>query len=667
MRRPSCAVLVCLLGLAACAAPPPRMATPTLTATATLVATATPIAEPSPLPTPTRTPTLAPPPEDRYAGWAVVAYPAASQAEMEALLRRQKDAGANVVWIGHNNPGEASAEKAEPGLSYAVWAAAQDPRHPQHSAAAAMIEAQHRMLRAARAIGLPAVFPIGYQIHMGRDWRDVHPKEMRHDAAGQWLDIFNGGVSASPYSTAYRADIRRYYEWVRAEFVTPYRDVILMLNLADEPLGGDYSAPAEREFTRRTGQTFAGADPLPLGAFQDRVIVDYAVWSAEQWLGLAPDVPVTMSFCGAQGRWSYHMPNVEALFRETPRNFVPTFDAYLHDYLPWEPLTEAEVGSLALFARTLGYYSQRYDREFWLWSAGNRWGLAGYDSPNPGGVSDAVANGYLLTLAVRSTSGQLRGLAVWNYNVKDQGLYGDADPAPYDREALFEHVSGSFAEWRRLMAAPGGQARALLLLTDRAVHTYLGETRNAVFDSPIHFDSLLPFTRQDTPAAVVSALPALAMRSNAVERHAFALAGVETVIVLDPTAQTLAATKLDALRGFADSGGRLLASAEVLAVLWPTADARPPGALPLPGSPFEMGASDWAGLFPGSAGIHVSNGNGGQALFYAPAGAAHLPDDRQALPLARHWRVFDHVGQRRAEALEWPSPRLRAHEFALSP
>lgn len=556
---------------------------------------------------------------------------------MEAMLRRQKDAGANLIWIGHNNPGEVRADKTEPGLSYAVWAAAQDALHPEHRTALAMIEAQHRMLRAARAVGLPAVFPIGYQIHMGWDWRDAHPKEMRHDAAGQWLDLFNGGVSASPYSNAYRADIRNYYEWVHTEFVTLYRDVILMLNLADEPLGGDYSMPAEQEFTARTGQTFDNAEASALGAFQDHVIVDYAVWSAEQWLDLAPDLPVTISFCGAQGRWSYRMPDVEALFRETPRNFIPTFDAYVHDYLPWEPLTEAEVGSLALFVRTLGFYSQRYDREFWLWSAGNRWGLAGYESPNPGDVSDAIANGYLLALAARSTGGNLRGIAVWNYNVKDQGLYGDANPAPYDREIMFARISDSLMEWRRLMAAPGGRARALLLLTDRAVQTYLGETRNAVFDSPIRFDSLLPFTRQDIPAAVVGALPALD--------------GIETIIVLDPSPQTLAATELAALRAFADEGGQLFASAEVLAELWPA--TQPSGAFPLPASPFEMEASDWAGLFPGSTGIHITNGD--RALFYAPA-------DATALPNSTSWRVFDRTGQLRVNAIE-----LRAHEFALSP
>jgi hypothetical protein len=557
---------------------------------------------------------------------------------MEMMLRRIKDAGANVVWIGHNNPGEVIADKAEPGLSYAVWAAAQDSRHPERQTALAMIEAQHRMLRAARAVGLPAVFPIGYQIHMGRDWRDAHPKEMRHDAAGQWLDIFNGGVSASPYSAAYRADIRRYYEWVRDEFVMPYRDVILMLNLADEPLGGDYSAPAEKEFTARTGQTFATAAAASLGAFQDSVIVDHAVWSAEQWLELAPDVPMTISFCGSQGRWSYGMPNVEALFRETPPNFVPTFDAYVHDYLPWKPLTEAEVGSLALFVRTLGYYSERYDREFWLWSAGNRWGLAGYGSSNPGGVSDAVANGYLLALAARSTGGNLRGMAVWAYNVKDQGLYGDSDPAPYDRETLFVRVSESFTKWRRLMGttALGARAEMLIYLSETLAHAHRGATRNAVSDSALDYDALLPLTRQATRTARVGELP-------------LDFAGVHTLLVLDPTPATLSEAARERLREFAGNGGRLIATAPVLASLRAERNT-----VIIGGDPLALTADEWAALFPSSPGIHIATPDA--ALVYLPAG------DRAALPVAQTWRVFDRIGTQRPGAT-----KLHEHEVALSP
>ena len=42
-------------------------------------------------------------------------------------MARQRASGANVVWIGHNNPGEVDSENAEPGLSYAVYEALQNP------------------------------------------------------------------------------------------------------------------------------------------------------------------------------------------------------------------------------------------------------------------------------------------------------------------------------------------------------------------------------------------------------------------------------------------------------------------------------------------------------------------------------------------------------------
>jgi hypothetical protein len=556
---------------------------------------------------------------------------------MEKFLRRMKTAGANYIWIGHNNPGEVVEGKAEPGLSYAVWAAAQNKQHPQHTLALSFIEAQHALLRAARAVGLPAVLPIGYQIHMGGDWRDLHPKEMRHDAVGQWLNIFNGGVSASFYSENYRRDIRVYYQWIQQEFVEPYHDVIMMLNLADEPLGGDYSAPAEAEFTKRTGQTFANADAATLGRFQDEMVVEYAAWSAEQWQTLVPGLPVTISFCGAQGRWSYRMPNVEAIFRATPPNFVPTFDAYLHDYLPYEPMTEAEVGSLILFTRTLGYYSQKYQREFWLWSAGNSWGLANYGSSNPGGISDALANGYLLALAARSTGGNLRGLAVWNYNIHDQGLYGGPE-TEYNRDEMFARVSGAFADWRRLMTAPAGRVDTLLLLTHNAAHTHLGTTRNAVFDTPLSFDALIPFTRQDERAAVVGALPALE--------------NIETILVLDPTPETLAAEEQTALKRFAGAGGQLLASAEILNALWPENAARPTNAVSLPGNPFQMEAAKWAEVFLQSTGLRVSAG-AHTLLFNLMPQSVQLPPDA-------NWQAFNRAGLPQPNALQ-----LAEHEFAL--
>ena len=64
-------------------------------------------------------------------------------------------------------------------------------------------------------------------------------------------------MNASFFAPDYRRDIRRYYEWADERLVRPYRDALPMLNLADEPSGGDYSAWAEGEFIARFGYGFS--------------------------------------------------------------------------------------------------------------------------------------------------------------------------------------------------------------------------------------------------------------------------------------------------------------------------------------------------------------------------------------------------------------------------
>ena len=557
---------------------------------------------------------------------------------MEADLRILKQAGANVIWIGHNNPGEVIADKAEPGLSYAVYAASRDPANPDYAIAQAVIEAQRHMLSAARAVGLRVVFPIGYQIQMGRAWNDAHPEALRRSATGEPLDIYGGGVSASPYSPDYRADIRAYYEWVLKQFVVPYRDVMLMLNLADEPLGGDYSTAAEAEFRARTGVSFAEASEADLGAFQDRVVVDYAIWSAQQWAELAPGLPITLSFDGAQARWSYHLPDLEALFRDTPPNFVVSFDAYLHDAPAANPLTEAEVGALILLARTLGDYSARYQRDVWLWTAGNDWGLAA-ESENPGEIGDALANGYLLAHAMRSTGGLLRGLAVWNYNVRGQGLLWEIRPAAYDRVVMFTRLSAAFPAWRALMKAEGGRADTLVLFSNGWTRHHIGETREAVLGSPLEVNHLLPLARADVPLAIVGELPPLEQTA------------IQLVIVLDPTASHLTNIDLDRLRRFAEGGGRVLATQTISETL----DS---GSITLlPDDPTALDEAGWAAALKvavPSSGLMISSPTA--ALFYQPGNAP------AALPPAQTWRLFDRMGRPREGGLQ-----LGQHEFALSP
>jgi hypothetical protein len=493
-----------------------------------------------------------------YAGWAVEAYPEASAAEMEAIVRRQVDHGANVVWIGHNNPGEVDAAKVEPGLSYAVYEAYLDPSDPRHADAVAMVEAQHRMLAACRAAGVPAVLPVGYQIQMGRRWNDAHPGDVRRDAEGRPLDIYGGGVSASFYAPSYRADIEAYYRWVEAEFVGPYADVILMLNLADEPLGGDYSGHAEAEFRRRHGFGFGevGDDPARqrlLGEFQSRYVVEYAAYSAEFWQELQPGLPVTMSFDGAQARQTLTMPDVEALFRDTPANFVVTFDAYPRDGLPHVALSDANLVGLFLLGRSLGLYSDRYDKPVWLWAAANSWGLS-QASPDPGTVSDAVANGLYLALLVRQGGGDLQGVAYWNYNVKAQGLYNDSHDTAYEVETMFEQVSAALPTLRQLLNAPRSSPDVLVLAPPSRAHQAIGAQRAAVLLEVQPFQRLAVLAKTGVNAAVVGSLGGRPEE-------------VRAIVVLAPESDYLSATDLARLGDVLAQGAKVVTSPGVAGAL----------------------------------------------------------------------------------------------------
>lgn len=504
-------------------------------------------------------------PAPPWVGWAVEAYPEMPAAEMEAMVRRLVDHGANVVWIGHNNPGEVDPAKVEPGLSYAVYQAFLDAADPRHEGAVAMLAAQRRLLDACRAVGVKAVLPVGYQIQMGERWNEEHPGDLRRDAAGQPLDIYGGGVSASFYAPAYRRDIEAYYRWLDAGLVRPYADTILMLNLADEPLGGDYSAHAEAEFRARTGLRFSDVgDDLGrqrlLGAFQSGMVAEYAAWSAALWHDIHPGLPVTMSFDGAQARRSYTLPDLEPLFRDTPANLVVTFDAYPRDGLPNVALSDADLVGLFLLARSLGLYSARYDRPVWLWAAANSWGLS-QASPDPGSVSDAVANGLALALLVRQGGGDLQGIAYWNYNVKEQGLYNDSHRTAYDVETMFQRVTAAFPGLRQAMAARASRPDVLVLAPPLRAHEAIGAQRSAVILEVHPFQRLAVLASQGVNAAVVGSL------EGWLDGPAGPGTGVRAVVVLTPAAAYLDGADLAGLRQVLAVGGRVVAAADVARAL----------------------------------------------------------------------------------------------------
>lgn len=447
------------------------------------------------LESPTRTPVVNPFNSSR-AGWAYEAYPDASLEKMSGDFAMMRVNGANAVWLGQNNPGQVDANKVEPGLSYAVYAALHDEHDPRHADAQRMYDAVKRALTAARENELQVILPIGYQIQMGDTWNRKYPNELRSTFDGQPLNLYHSGYTASPYSEQYRADITRYYAWVQQELVAPFRDVIVLLSLADEPMGGDYSPAAKKAFAARYGKPMDSLAPDELwqvGEFQSGVIADYAAWSAKEWQRLNPAILTTMSFHGGDtARRVWGLPDVEKLFSETPENFMVTFDAYLHDDLAAKPATPDEAAQLKLFLTTIGNYSRVYNKPIALWGGVNAWGLA-QESSSPLKIPDAVTNLLLLFDLPTRAGGKVWGIFAWNYNVKLQGLENYARPTTFDVRAMQVAVERVFPVLRTRAADSSSLPEIAIVIPPRAMYSALGESRAANYP-PAWFDTT-PYAR----------------------------------------------------------------------------------------------------------------------------------------------------------------------------
>ncbi len=369
------------------------------------------------------------------------------------MVEKQLSAGANFVWIGHNNPGWVVPGKAEPALSYAVYDEFTDESAPHHQVAKDILNAQLRFLSVCRQLKVPVVLPIGYQIQMGLRWDEQHPEELRCKPDGTVIDW--GGKSASFYSEKYREDILEYYSWVYKTVVKPFEDLIVLINLADEPFGGDYSKPADRKFRNRHGFGLleAGEDPEKqrlVGEFQSDMIVDYAAWSAKRWYEICPAIPTTMSFCGFHGREENLMPTVSRLFSRTPKHFEPCFDLYPKDGPFEESIRKQDITALWIFLTQLGGLSRKNNKPLWFWPTGNSWGL-GMASPDKGSVSDAVVNMISDVDRIAAAGGIIKGFAIWNFNCNNQGLFDDPHETTYHPEEMFEALSDTFSRVRPIM------------------------------------------------------------------------------------------------------------------------------------------------------------------------------------------------------------------------
>ncbi|OQY87166.1 MAG: hypothetical protein B6D41_12200 [Chloroflexi bacterium UTCFX4] len=491
-------------------------------------------------------------------GWAYEAYPDASFEKMRDDFAMMRANGANAVWLGHNNPGQVNADKVEPGISYAVYAALQNKNDALHADARAMADAVKRALDAARATKMQVVLPIGYQIQMGDAWNEKYPNDLRLTFEGTPLNLYHSGYTASPYSSQYRADITRYYEWVEREFVEPYRDVIVMLSLADEPMGGDYSVAAKNTFAERYGKTMDALsqnEMWKIGEFESGVIADYATWSANEWARINPQLPTTMSFHGGEtARRVWGLPDIEKLFSQTPDNFIVTFDAYLHDDLATKPATPDQAAQLKLFLTTIGNYSRVYEKPIALWGGVNAWGLA-QESDAPLGISDAVTNLLLLYDLPARVGGKVWGIFAWNYNVKQQGLENYSRPTTYDLRAMQIAVERAFPVLRTRQVQPQPPDIAIVV-SQRALYEALEESRAA--DTPPNWFDATPFAR------------ALA------DRNAIFVSSDKTVnearealyFIVAAQAADLDDEMLDFLRAQFDEGKIILTSDALLAQRW---------------------------------------------------------------------------------------------------
>lgn len=496
-----------------------------------------------------------------YAGWAIDAYPDMTYDQMLAALKRMKEAGANVVWISHANPARPYAQEREVGLNPAVFSAFKDPAQFAYLDAIAIVEANKRLLKACRELGLKAVLSVGYQTQMGQVWSAQHPQDLRRRADGILWQVRNGNDPyASPYSPTFQQDLRDYYVWLEYEFVNPYRDTIMLLNLADEPLGGDYSGWANREFQVRNGYSFSevGASTArqeSLGRFQANVITDFMKLAAGYWQEITPGLPVTMSFDGGAMREENGLPNLESLFANAPANFVLTWDMYPRDRGTLDiPISEADISRLFMLVRRIGGFSARYNRPVWFWSAANSWGL-GQTARDPGTIADAQANLLYLALLMNQTGGHLQGLAVWNYNIKSQGLYnysccGTQRQATWNEDDMFARVSQQFGPVRSIMTQPLNQPDLLYLRPPEWQYRQIGATRADYFLQLMDWGKMDLLARNNSAGVEAGHWPPVWPSQ---------WAAIKTVIVLAPP-EYYTPADLAGLRSFAQAGGTVVAS-----------------------------------------------------------------------------------------------------------
>lgn len=375
-------------------------------------------------------------------GWAYTAIPGVSREQMIEDMKRMKNLGMNIVYIGHANPGGRNVGDPnvdETGLYPGVYFSLRD-KDSFSTDAQLIYQAVLDSLEASKIVGLGVVLPVGYQIQMGTTWDSKNFNQLRIDKNGNNMNHWGSGETASPYSPKYLSDIREYYQWVNDNFVSKYPHIVA-INLADEPMGSDFSQWAKDEFTKRYNINLDSAPAETRGEFLSEVIADYASSMANMWREINPQVWTMMTFhIQREQPW---VPNMESLFRKTPSTFVVSADTHLHDALSDLPLTDSEVDHLYGMVRTLSYLSKVYNKKLMLWTSANAWGLT-----NKGGTKEAEKNFEIVDQVSKQGGGKVAMIMAWGWNIKNQGVYRCEGQCAFDPEEMITTVSSKLASVR---------------------------------------------------------------------------------------------------------------------------------------------------------------------------------------------------------------------------
>jgi hypothetical protein len=364
-------------------------------------------------------------------------------------------------------------------------------RTPQFDNASQMLAAVLDVLEASQQLGLDVVLSIGYQIQMGVEWNTQNRDELRRDPDGGFMNHWISGETASPYSEKYRRDILEYYQWVDANVIRRYPNVVA-LNLADEPMGSDFSAHALSAFRVRYGTRFEDAPAHDRGEFLAGVIPDYASWSATRWRELSPDLPTMMTF--HVQRDAPFLPDVERIFAQTPETFIFSADTHLDDGPMNRPVTPRNVNLLHGMVRTFGWLSKVYGKRLMLWTSANAWGL----KPT-GGVGEALQNLDLVHDGAKGAGGTIGMLLAWGWNIQGQGVYDDQGNFPRDKEPFIGLLSDALAQKRDQLSIPSGGAPDSVVYVPKSVlYPAFGERRITHLADGVVDLSGVDFTNENT-------------------------------------------------------------------------------------------------------------------------------------------------------------------------